>query len=528
MNNRQSLLLTLLTLVILAFCAQFVIDTRVDNIVAACVVTISSMAVLLYLLWSRALDTHPLSTFAIFGFCFTTQMGALLIQSATGESLTLSLRVPLMTFSWLAFYQAIAMASHIVYRLFSKPPAARQRRTPELGLLRSALKGMGLYSTPTVGAMWIMAFIGLFALFVGRSPGTIGKLFAGISFLAWAPFLIPIYIGELGKGYARAGRQYLFVALYFSVIALFALAINARALMLAGLMTIALVVLLRVLRSTSAFNPKWLPRLAIGALVLGALSVPVTDMVTAMRLARKDRGNVSVVKMVENTFYLLQQPEKLRAQRAADRAISLRENYDEVYFDSPLAHRLVETKFHDNAMFFGSRLGDRDRWRIQDISMDFLWATLPEPWLKALDIKIDKEALGFSMGDYMSYLGGAGEVGGYRTGSGVAQGLAIFGPAFPIVMFCVFPILFWAMDLLHYRASDGQVLISALGMLAILKLFQYGVSAESLQSLAQLVLRYLPQSIIFYLIFFGFSRVLDAIFQGFSVTPKPVAVQRLA
>jgi len=110
------------------------------------------------------------------------------------------------------------------------------------------------------------------------------------------------------------------------------------------------------------------------------------------------------------------------------------------------------------------------------------------------------------MGDYLSYLGGAGDLGGFKTGSGFGQGMAMFGYFFPLLYFCLCPILFWSVDLLSYRAAQGGMLVSALGMLGIWRMFQYGITAESLQYLFMAVVRGLPQNIVMFLLTLTLAR----------------------
>ncbi len=499
MTNRNALLLGVAVLVLAALVAQMVINPSVENVGVACIVTASSLSVLLYIYWTRALDTHPLSTFALFGFCFTTQMGALLFQSADGEAITRFLRQPGTTFGWLAAYQWTAMAAHGAYRLFSR----RNERAPSAltfreGPLRSLLRAIGLYTPPRPAVLWAVSVLGLFGIVFGGIPTTVGRVFHGMSFLAWAPFLIPIFIVEFGSAYARLHRQILFVAAYAVFIAVLAMAANARGMMLSGLMTVSLFLALTALRSQARFKPKFAVYGVVLAAGLAVLSYPVDDLVTAMRIARKDRGHVDIFRMVENTLYNFQRDDLLKAERKAGQFVSLNSNYDEVYFNSELKGRLVETKFHDNALYFGSRLSGADSDRLADTTVDFLWSILPQPALDALGVDLTKKESNFSMGDYMSYLGATGKVGGFRTGSGVAHGLALFGPAFLPVMFLLFFVVFWSIDLLAYVGLSGRVSMSALGLLAIWPMFQYGICTESITGLLSNLVRGLPQNVLIY------------------------------
>jgi hypothetical protein len=82
----------------------------------------------------------------------------------------------------------------------------------------------------------------------------------------------------------------------------------------------------------------------------------------------------------------------------------------------------------------------------------------------------------------------------------------MFGIYFPTIYFLICPILFLATDLLSYRSAQGQVLVSALGILGIWKLFQYGITTESLQGFFMMVLRGVPQNILIYLLTFWLAR----------------------
>ncbi|PZP34339.1 MAG: hypothetical protein DI603_05100 [Roseateles depolymerans] len=499
MTNRNALLLGVAVLVLAALVAQMVIGPSAENIGVACIVTASSLSILLYIYWTRALDTHPLSTYALFGFCFTTQMGALLFQSGGGEAITRYLRQPGTTFGWLAAYQWTAMAAHAAYRVFSERRAgANPRFAFSEGPLRRLLRVIGLYSAPSPGVLWAVSVFGLFGILFGGIPNTMGKVFHGMSFLAWAPFLIPIFIVEYGASYARPSRQLPFVAAYTVFIAVLAMAANARAMMLSGLMTVSLFLALTALRSQARFKPKFLVYGVVLAAGLAVLSYPVNDLVTAMRIARKDRGHIDIFRMVENTLYNFQRDDLLKAERSAGQFISLNSNYDELYFNSELEGRLVETKFHDNALYFGSRLSAADNERLLETTADFLWAILPQPVLDKLGVDLAKKSVFFSMGDYMSYLGATGKVGGFRTGSGVAHGLALFGEAFLPVMFLLFFVVFWSIDLLAYALPSGRVAVSALGLLGIWPLFQYGICTESITGLLSYIVRGLPQNVLIY------------------------------
>lgn len=518
MTYGRLVVVIILTVAFVAFGAQFFIEFSSENIAASCFAFASVLAIVFYIYWTNAIQSHPLSTFAIFGFCVTTQLGALIVQSAAWTPLVLNLRLPVETFATLAFYQGIAMVAHSFYRLFSRTNQSRQ------SFLWNGLEKLGLYATPTAGTLWVMGLIGLFSFLLGAGgEGVSSKVFQGITFVAWAPFLIPMYIFLQGREYCDVKKNFTFLFVYAGLIALLGVAANARGLMLSGLMTIALFGLLRAMRSTQPVAASRIALVGLISLVLGALTIPVADLVTAMAIARKSRGYVSAVKMVEETIYYYQQPHQLEAYRQRDNVSGALGAYDERYIANPLMARLVETKFHDNALYFSSRVNLKDEEKMQEITRDFFWTTLPDPLLKALAIDVDKKDLRFSMGDYLGYLGGAGSLGGFKTGSVLGQGYAVFGYFFPLIYFIFCPILFWAHDLASYRAKNGAVLISALGMLSIWKLFQYGISAESLHHLFMIAARALPQSIVMFLIIYNVARVCAGVLDRVTGTAHPMS-----
>lgn len=511
MSNARFVLSSLMALALLALLAQLFIDFKAVNIASACIVFASSMAILLYLLWTPAIKTHPLSTFAIFGFCFTTQLGALLGQAALGTSLADNLRQPMETFATLAGFQAVALLAHTGYRWLLNPPGHEGQSPP-----RQLLDKLGLYRVPGTGALWLMGYVGMLAFLIGSGrESTFGKVLQGMTFLTWAPFLIPMYLLQLGEAYCNPRRQYPHLVFFAGLVVLLGLAANARSIIFSGFVTIALFALLLALRNAEPVSMKRVMRLGLLGLVLAALAIPVSDLATAMVVARKVRGSVSAVQMVTETFHYLGRPEALEGerQRVRDEALG---KYDELYLANPLLARLVETKFHDNSLYFASTFSSSDSVRLAQTTVDMLWSILPDPVLKALAVDVDKRDLKFSMGDYLSHLSQGGPLGSYRTGSMLAQGVALLGVGFVAVYFVACLAMFALMDLLSYRPRGGPVLLSAVGMLMVWELFLNGITAESLHAWLSFAVRALPQALLFFLLLAGVARFTGWLFSGSS------------
>jgi hypothetical protein len=504
---------TLLCLTLLAFGMQLLIEFSSMNIATSCIMLTSVLTTLLYFRRSKALETHPLSSFAIFGFCVTTQLGALLVQSASWVAVSENLRQPLITFSLLALYQAVALYSHILYRIFTSTTTNKQ------GLLRNLFRWLGVYATPSVINLWFMGGIGIFSTLLSY----INPVANGLSL--WVPFLIPIYAQKIGPTYCNKKKNYLFLVFFASLIALMAMAFNTRGMMLIGAVTILLLFLLFGMRSHKAVTAPMLIKFSIIGLVGAALSWPASNMVTAMVIARKDRLKVPLTQMVTNTIDNFLDPKKL-AEYSKELAVKeLRFSYDETYIENPMVARFVTTKFHDNAIYFAGNISDKGAEEVWKISQDFFWAMLPQPWLDTLKIDVKKEKQRFSMGDVIVNLAAGLPLGSYKTGSIFGQGEVMFGNFLPVIYFFMCLILYFTMDIFAIRTSTGVAVISVIGMSNIWPYFIWGISADSFHQLLNTAVRGVVQQVILYAIVFAIAKLLSNMYLKLSNTKSIINVE---
>jgi len=491
----------LLFLTLAAFIAQCLIDFSTINLATSCIILTSSTTALVYFRWSKSLETNPLSSFAIFGFFLSSIGGAMLAQSAAWTPVSKGLYQPIYTFSMLAMYLAIAILAHTFYRMISPSSSAKPR------LIRNAFLSLGIYSTPAALNLWIMGLIGLFFVLLAN----ISPVARGLSFIAWVPFLIPIYLQQVGPSYCNAHKNYILLLMYAVLIALVAMAFNVRSMMLSGIATIALVSFLIGLRSDKIVSIKMLSRIAFFVVFGIALSWPVSNMVTAMAIARADRGKVSGVEMVSKTLETFQNQGKIDSFR---KEVLVRESlslYDEGYIKNPFAARFVITQFHDNAMYFAGKVSDNGAEQVRSLSGDFFWATLPQPILDAIKIDVNKDKMYFSMGDVLVNLAVGLPLSGQKTGSIFGQGWVMFGVFFSFIYFFICLILFTAIDLFAFRTSDGKVEPAVIGMLNVWTNFLFGITADSLHYLFIGVVRGVIQTVTLYSIVFAISKAISGL-----------------
>ena len=295
------------------------------------------------------------------------------------------------------------------------------------------------------------------------------------------------------------------------LVGLVAMAFNARAMMLSGIATVALLFFLIGLRSDKLVSNKMLLRLGVLVIFGIALSWPVSNMVTAMAIARADRGKVSGAEMVAKTLENFQKQDKIDSFRKEVLTRELRSSYDEGYIKSPFVARFVITQFHDNAMYFAGKVSDKGAEQVMSVSGDFFWATLPQPFLDALKIDVNKDKMYFSMGDVLVNLAVGIPLGGQKTGSVFGQGWVMFGVFFSFIYFFMCLVLFLALDLFAIRATAGKVELAVIGMLNVWPNFLFGITADSLHYLFIGVVRGVIQSVLLYAIVFAISKAISGL-----------------
>jgi hypothetical protein len=500
----------LIVLTMLAFCAQLVIDFSTVNIATSTLILGSALLTLLYLRWTCALETHPLSSFAIFGFSFTTVIGAIWIQSATWLPVIKNLHQPFFTFSWLALFQAVSILAHMVYRNNRK-----SSRPNQPSFLTSLFDSMSIYAIQPVSVIWLMGLIGLFGVLLAK----IFPVANGLSFLAWMPFLIPINYLLIGKSYCNIKVHFIFIVFQILIIGLLGIFFNSRGLLFSGIYILILIFAFRAMRSQALVSSVMLFRSLSFLILAVAISQPVSNIVTAMAIEKTNSGRVSPIRIIENTFNNYNNPKKLESYRNTIKNQSEFSRYEERYIDNPVLARLVTTKFHDNALYFADRISDNASEEIMRISVRFLYTAFPQPFLDILKIDIQKDSMKHSMGDLLSHYSVGTPLGGYRTGSVFGQGLLLFGNYFIIIYFAICIIMFAAIDIFSKATTEGVIVFSAIGILNLGFYFGSGITAESLHALFIGGIRGVLQPVVLYFIILSIAKFITRFF-SFNVNSK--------
>lgn len=518
---KRAMIYAMGALAIVAVLCQIIIDPSTINVASVCIVLASSLGMLLYIGYSNSLTTHPLSAFAIFGFCMTTQWGALVTQTMAWTAMSSSLYDPLFTFSTLALYLAIAIGTHASYRYLSA------RKSNKEGFFRGLFGWLKVYETPRCGALWLIGWVGLasYVVYVNVAllASPVGKVGLAFNFLALAPFLIPFYRREIGESYCNWKVNRVTLVFHAGLLVLLGLVLNTRGVMFQGIATVGLLYAFAAMRSTAVLTSRTVVQIGALAVFFVVVIGPVSDLATSMAIARRLRHpGTPVIVVINKTIEVFQRPDIIAAYREEQAEAVVSREYDERYIENPLLARLVVTKFHDNAFRFARKITTEDsQQRLRDTSINFLWAVLPEPILDFFGVGVGKDELNFSMGDYLPYLSGAGFLGGHTVGSMLGHGIALFGVLFPFVFVFICVALFAYMDLLTIRRSGAAATIAAMGLLQFWNYFLSGISFVGLTEAFYFLARLFWQTAFIYSATYAGARMVMGVMDTlFIVIPK--------
>lgn len=481
---------------------QVLIDPRPDNLNCVALVVASSTLVIQYLWRSGCAADYPISSLAILGLCVTTQYAALVAQTLGWISFIELLRWPLTTFGVLAVVQVVAVFAHWVY----KGLAVTNAMTDVIA--RHLLAPVGTLSVPPVNAIWAMSILGVIALAKGgAATGDVGgKAFQALNFLAYMPFLIPIYHRQHGAAYCDMKRHGPVLMAYVGLLVVVAVALNARQFMAIGPVQTCLIFLVYFLKDPTPITRKTIAKLA---LIAGTLSVAVAlfaDVSIAMVINRDKRDTLGARELIMATIQTLGDREKIEQYKRGAYDFADYKRYDETYLSNAMMARFSETKFHDNNIYFSTLMSDFERQDLWNFTIDKALSILPQPMLDSLDIKIDKNGVFYSFGDFYRYLNeGPDTLGGFAVGSLWAHLIALFGLSlFPVVVFLIIFPTYVFLDAFSRRGPRLDV--APVVMCSTWVIFSYALGGESLAWKFGFYVRDFPQKVILYLLLYGAYR----------------------
>lgn len=486
---------------------QLSIDTSIENLVCTGSVLLSYALVSTLVLREEAFQTVPLSTLAVLGFAGIHQIIPLIFISLEGRPLIYNLVLPQETFLWSLTCLAFLVFAHAWYR--TSPLMSRTR-----DWLRYRVCGpVGLHTPPSLKQVWLMGFVGLAAIFfiyylskdVGRETTGVGdKLIAGLIPFAYAPFLL--LTPRVYGGRQITHQQTAYVVLFFLMVLAVSLGRNGRSSFMNALIAPVLATFLGVMIGSLPGNLFSAKRMVFAAIAVYLAVGPLSDLATAMVIARSGRDARTATDTALLTLRIFQDKELLRQRREEDAQVG--EAWDESHISNVFVGRVCNTKRQDNCLQLAGRLGEEGRRNMRQHEMNRLLATLPAPLIRMLGIDFDKQiATSYSIGDALYYevTGLRQALGGFRTGHFIATGVASFGTWFvaPFVLLALF--WFLLMDSLSSTSAAGWTRVSFVGLLQLYSILN-SMQPESLATLLAWMLRGWLQMVVIYVLLCWFAR----------------------
>lgn len=436
----------ILLVVSVATFAQLAIFFGTDNLVASALLLCGAFVGLFYSINRQLLSEYPLSTLAVLGYAISffviPPIGQLLGFNSILHNLTHHILV------WV--YGLIGMVAlvvaHYAYRIFSPYASARW------SLANHVYRPLRFFEMPDPLQFWLMGFMGIAAtlanmrLMHNGETTTLSSIMRVFQPLIYTPYFLA-FPNLLDPRYEPKRQPIRFSLIAYSILAIaVALMGNSRSFMLTGFASLALVYIYRVLAGT--ISP---PRLTLRSFIALVVCVwivtgPFTNMAASMVIVRKMRGSVSPRDLAKATWSVYRSGIAVKAIEAESNRSFHR--YDETYYDNIFLDRLGNVRFTDisiNATNAVTSLGEVPYFR--RIEFDRVIAILPEPFLRALDIHVDKkEVLSGSSEDFLYHLATGNPVAGFKTGSALVVLSATFGMMWPIYFILLSTLVFIVLD----------------------------------------------------------------------------------
>lgn len=455
----------------------------------------------------RRIERHPISTLVVLGFQIHSTLAALIVQTLAWKPIAFNLEAPVTTFSALALLQLWAVALHWFYT------QSRVMQALTLTVRQRIFAPLGVHHSPTNRQLWWMGLLGSFASWYTNADrwgednfGDIAfKLLAGLSQFSVAPFLIPVAAYLVDPPDRKRHVGWLALTAYCALTLYIALARNSRGAFAVNILTVLICLAIAVAIGRFVLTRRRMIWMSV-AVLLSPIPVGIlSDLATAMVIARDERSDISSQDLVLSTMDAYFDGEALRSRRETDRILA-EGSYNEIYVDNPLLARFVATKYIDHNIALGLSLSPTGEDLARKNAANQLLLLLPTPVLNLIAPALDKSNNAFSSGDYYNFLVTGDELGSYRTGSSVADGFIILG-VFYVFVFAIFAFANFVIgDALLTGMREGHVLLSALACICITRFFMNGLMDESVAVQAGNLVRALPQTVLLYVLMFWLTR----------------------
>ncbi|MBE8719327.1 hypothetical protein [Sphingobacterium pedocola] len=440
---------------------------EIGNLIG-CVMTLFCWWIFRYFfLFKKIILLHPFS-FLMFLSMFMYRFVPFIATLVEGKPITYGFENAYETF----FYETLLFVVSALAFYFASVQVVK----PASNFVQEKLCKLNFYKSDIV-VLWVMGFIGLIAqlyslMIGGRSEygDVLSKSIAGIQYMIYAPSIL-LFPSLTSQRYT-VNRAH--VLIYLGVVFTLSLATNSRQTMLMPVATLTLLFCLDILRRNLSIRQFVSPMKLAGFVVFFVFGMSlISDISIAMLANRGIRAHVSREELFIQTWNTLQNREQMDQLRkiSSQYEIITNESYmingwTETYIDNFMLNRYGNMRISDQTIYYANVVG-WENLKMRDDLITKIWAILPTPILNNLGVKINKEDLEYSRGDYLYNLAtGSGGLGGYRVTSHIGDGLATWGMWYFPIQFVIFYLVFKLLDCFVLYTKRGFI-YSPYGLMSI-------------------------------------------------------------
>ena len=471
------------------------IDSSSDNIISSISILIFTYILLKTTVNSRNITIYPLQSFFIISFNISTLSGALIIQSLNVTPVIYSLKEPIITFIECGLFQIIL---NIILYYYTN---SRAMRIIDIKIKNNIINKMNLNNSISFEQYWALGFIGfisfVYTLFNTAQFGDVsGKFLDFTKSFIFFPFIIPLNNILFPVSKIFSGYKTKYIVIYGLFVALIGIATNSRGIISQGFTTIGEIFFILILMGR-VFMTRKIKINIIYTFIFTIFLIPIaTDLSYALLVVRETRDILSPTEILSQTVTQFNDKDSLNKYKILESALNKSLEYNELYIENPFINRLILTKYFDNTISLNKVRSGLFREELWGETIDRIILILPQPFVYALGIRVNKADMEYSFGDIMGYFEDGGGLGGYKTGSTVGYGLAVLGHFYFLIAFPIVLLAFITLQSLT-KNDDSITTISPVMLLQIPAIY-FLSGIDSFVNILSFSVRLVPQACIIY------------------------------
>ena len=476
-------------IMLLSILIQLILDYSFVNIASVFIVFISTVVTYHYVMKGNIFKLFPLLSWVIISFNFSTQSGALILQTLYLNPLIQLLDEPIYTFIYSAIFNGILILSLYIFI------ESNFLKLISYKLYKFNSK-LNIFNLPNSKQLWFFGIFGLLSIiYKGLSVNITeygdvgGKFIEGFIPFFSAPYLL-LVIYKNKVSLVNKILLYGYTILLISI----GILLNSRGTILTGVANAGLYYIFLLLTGSLEF-PKVSALKLVLYLITLSLAVPLTtNLAVAMLVARLDRETSTAAQVFNRTIEVFTNPEIIEDYNKSIIASIGASEYSEKYIDNEIFNRFITTKYIDLSISNDSIYNSSSIKSSRDFLANKLFAILPTPLLPK---RIDKnEVLMISFGD-SNYLNASGFlIVGQKLGSVVGSVVGIGILSF-LFLFPVFIIINIGLHSLEYIQKNYYPVVAIPIAFIIFPLYQL-YCTDSIVDPIFFTIRTVPQTLLLY------------------------------